>query len=158
MKKDYEFARHLSLEELQALIKKEQDEYEQLKQLRQNKRLETRRKNYQRNKDKYKKIRDSIPLNIKIYRRMKVNAEARGIPFDISPDDIVVPELCPVFQVPMTYGKRPYSPSVDRIDNTKGYTKDNIAVISFRANCIKNDATIEEMQKVLDWYKSVYKP
>jgi len=45
------------------------------------------------------------------------------------------------------------SPTLDRIDNTKGYTKDNIIIVSFKANTIKNSATIEELEKVLQYYK-----
>ena len=33
------------------------------------------------------------------------------------------------------------------------YTKNNIAVISHRANSIKNDATPEELQKIADWVR-----
>ena len=37
------------------------------------------------------------------------------------------------------------SPSLDRIDSSKGYTPDNVWVISRRANIIKHDATLEEL-------------
>jgi len=41
------------------------------------------------------------------------------------------------------------TPSVDRFDNTKGYTRDNIRVISLRANLLKKDATVDEVRKLL---------
>ena len=49
--------------------------------------------------------------------------------------------------------KKYYSPSLDRIDPNRGYTKDNIIVMSYRANRIKNDATKEEIKKLAEWIK-----
>lgn len=64
-----------------------------------------------------------------------------------------VPDLCPILGIELNYdgsGEAPgwsrsdRSPSLDRIDNTKGYIKGNIHIISDRANRIKNDGTAEE--------------
>ena len=38
---------------------------------------------------------------------------------------------------------------IDRIDSSKGYVKGNVRVISKRANTLKNNATIEELELVL---------
>lgn len=43
------------------------------------------------------------------------------------------------------------APSIDRFDNNKGYEKGNVAVISWRANNLKRDATLDELQKVVKW-------
>ena len=40
------------------------------------------------------------------------------------------------------------SPSLDRIFPESGYTKGNVRVISWRANWIKNNSTIEEIEKL----------
>ena len=81
----------------------------------------------------------------------------KGILFDLVLDDIVIPEYCPVLGVPLFKSKtgsaNENSPSLDRLDNNKGYTKDNIKVISYRANRIKVDATVEEVEKVLNYMK-----
>lgn len=41
------------------------------------------------------------------------------------------------------------SPSIDRIDPAKGYIKGNIAVISWRANMLKNNMSVEEARLLL---------
>jgi hypothetical protein len=43
--------------------------------------------------------------------------------------------------------------SLDRIDSDKGYVKGNVQVISYRANMLKSNASIEELEKVLNWMK-----
>lgn len=73
----------------------------------------------------------------------KYRAAKYGRDFNIELSDIVIPTLCPVLGIPMD------RPSLDRIDGTKGYVKGNVRVISHRANMLKNDATIEELELVL---------
>lgn len=69
-------------------------------------------------------------------------------------------DKCPVFGRPFEYGiargkKRDYAPSVDRFDSSKEYTPDNIHVISWRANRIKNDATRVEVRALLSWMERI---
>jgi hypothetical protein len=68
------------------------------------------------------------------------------------------PDNCPVFGFPLNYSNttlRFDSPTLDRIDNSKGYTVDNIQVISRRANSMKGDGTIEDVEKLLKFMKSL---
>lgn len=75
---------------------------------------------------------------------------ALSLPFDIAPDDIVVPAECPVLGIPLVQGgDRNSAPSLDRVIPSLGYTKGNIRVISFRANRLKSDATLDELRRVL---------
>lgn len=86
-------------------------------------------------------------------------AKRRGITFDLTADDLVIPEICPVLGIPIFFqegnGPRDNSPSIDRVRPELGYTKGNVVVISFKANRIKNDATVEEVGKVFEWYKNI---
>ena len=87
-----------------------------------------------------------------LYTRAKYRARDANITFDITPEDIVIPSHCPALNIPLFIGKdRSNSPSLDRIVPSKGYTPENIAVISMRANAIKNDATREEIRRVAEW-------
>jgi hypothetical protein len=61
---------------------------------------------------------------------------------------------CPVFKTPFTIGNSSVktNASIDRIDPSRGYVKGNIIIVSFRANTIKNDASINELQTVAEFY------
>ncbi len=86
----------------------------------------------------------------------KRNAKRRGLDFNLEPSDIVIPNKCPILGIPITVrnGKiKPTSASVDRIDSTKGYTKGNVHVISYRANVLKNNATVEELEAIVKYIK-----
>jgi hypothetical protein len=82
----------------------------------------------------------------------KHRAKARDIAFNLDFQDVVIPDTCPVLGIPLFRGKRGMAnncPSLDRIRLTEGYIKGNVRVISFRANRLKSDATIDELKKVL---------
>lgn len=81
-------------------------------------------------------------------------AKKKGLEYSLCKDDIHVPEICPVLGIPLEVGRglRGHnSPSLDRIDNSRGYLKDNVKVISFRANALKNDASIEELKLIVKY-------
>jgi hypothetical protein len=79
----------------------------------------------------------------------KRRAKRNGIDFSINIEDIEIPTVCPLLGLEISYvdfGIRYNSPSLDRKDPKKGYVKENIWVISSRANLLKNDATLEELE------------
>lgn len=86
----------------------------------------------------------------------KKRAKKMGIPFNIKPSDVNIPDLCPVFGTPMVYsrgsGRTDNSPSLDRVINSNGYVKGNVIVVSWLANRIKNDASPEQIRAVADFY------
>jgi hypothetical protein len=77
-----------------------------------------------------------------IFYGIKYTCKKNRIPFNLSVDDIVVPEVCPVFGTPFVFGihLHPRAPNVDRLRPALGYVKGNVRVISRRANLIKNDS------------------
>lgn len=82
-------------------------------------------------------------------------AQRLNLPFDLDPEKIVIPELCPVLGIRLTYdGPRDTRPSLDKVDPSKGYTAANTNVISFRANRIKSDATAEELDSVARYIRN----
>lgn len=84
----------------------------------------------------------------------------KGIEFDLKEEDIEVPEVCPILGIPLTtqkgQGVRFNTASIDRLDPTRGYTKDNIWVISFKANLMKNDANVDELRSFANWVIETY--
>ena len=81
-------------------------------------------------------------------------AKKKGIEFELAKEDIIVPEICPVLGLVLEVGegqRQPNSPSIDRIDNSKGYIRGNVAIISLRANALKNDGTIEELKAIVKY-------
>lgn len=91
------------------------------------------------------------------YTRRK-QAQKEGIEWTIVPTDLDWVEVCPVLGLTLNYeqsvGRTENSPSLDRIDCTKGYIPSNVAIISWRANRIKNNGTIADHKAILDWMLS----
>jgi hypothetical protein len=66
---------------------------------------------------------------------------------------------CPLLGIELTYSKycgttpNNYA-TLDRIDPQKGYVMGNVQIISFRANTLKGDASIEELEFLIkNWKK-----
>lgn len=73
-----------------------------------------------------------------------------------------IPEYCPVFPwLKLRYavgeGRRPESLSIDRIDNTRGYVPGNLMFMSWRANRLKHNATLQELEAFGKFAKKVLK-
>lgn len=88
-------------------------------------------------------------IAVRIHSRHKWNAKHRGIPFSLTPSDVYVLMKesafhCPLSGIPFSSANQakgdplslrdPWAPSIDRIDNRQGYTRDNIRVICVAAN------------------------
>lgn len=91
--------------------------------------------------------------------RMLMNSRQRakkaGLEHTLTREDVIIPEFCPVLGIKLHTEDRKAkfaAPSIDRIDNNKGYTPDNTVVISVRANLLKKDATLTEMRALVKFY------
>jgi hypothetical protein len=91
-------------------------------------------------------------------RSARRRALKRGLPFDLTQVDIVVPSFCPALGIPLyrasgAAAQGPNSPTLDRIRPELGYVRGNVRVISARANQIKSDATPAELLQVACYFQ-----
>lgn len=102
-----------------------------------------------------------IPESKKIYNHLKSSAKKRNIPFDLTIDQLnnfTFPLTCPITGVKLKYkgSLEDNTYSFDRIDSSKGYTIDNLIIISWRANKLKNNATIKELKQLAEFYTNLF--
>ncbi len=86
-----------------------------------------------------------------LFNCIKNRATRQGWEFDLEIEDIVFPDFCPILGIKIdknSPSRVDTSPTVDRIDTNKGYTKDNTVICSWRANKLKSNGTFEEIEKI----------
>lgn len=101
-------------------------------------------------------LRKADPANIVkfILRHAKLRSQWRDIEFNITEEDIVTPEYCPILGVKLTKDDRRYGYSLDRIDPKLGYVRGNVWVVSQLANAMKWDSSHEERLAFANWVLS----
>jgi hypothetical protein len=94
-------------------------------------------------------------------KRMLAGAKGRakelGLPFDLTIADIAIPDVCPALGCRITcVGKRTTasSASLDRIVPDCGYVRGNVSVISLRANRLKGNATLQELESLTAYVRN----
>jgi hypothetical protein len=110
-------------------------------------------------------------IKFSLWQSLKDRARRRGYESDLELDNMPnVPDLCPVFKTPFLLYRRKESghgkgkgnnrhdnsPTIDRVDSNLPYTKkyaSNLVVISWRANKLKSDATLVELEQVVDYMR-----
>ena len=103
----------------------------------------------------YKKETKYSARHIKqrLLRFAKHRAKKNNLPFNLSLDDFEIPEYCPVFGIKLkpAVGTQDMSctPTLDKVIPRLGYVKGNVQIISHRANTIKRDASLEELEKLV---------
>ena len=84
----------------------------------------------------------------------RIRARDKSLPFSITIEDVIIPDLCPLLGIPLKKGTgkiQDSSPSLDRVRPELGYVPGNVAVISTVANRIKNSGTAEQHRRIADW-------
>ena len=134
--------------------------------------LDWQANNLEKLNTKKRVARAENPEEIRIYEReryrndprqkmlsaAKQRAKKKGISFNLKIEDIIIPTLCPLLEIPLIISSKKItdsSPSLDRIDNKSGYIKENIMIISYKANRCKNDLTLEEILKLANNLKKI---
>lgn len=106
---------------------------------------------YERNKGKAKELnqawRKSSPASALLYSCRK-SAKVRGLACDLTLEEVVElakPMVCSVTKLPLRWDKdgssfrNPWAPSIDRLDNSRGYHSDNIRLVCCAFNIMRSD-------------------
>lgn len=123
--------------------------------------VKARRKTYY--EENSVRIMDQMKQSLKdnpergLLRLARQRCRKSGVVCTIAESDIVIPEFCPILGMRLEFGdmdSRDNSPSLDRIKPELGYVPGNVAVISFKANRIKNHGSADEHRRIADWMDS----
>src|SRR3990167_1852548 len=79
-------------------------------------------------------------------------SKGRKLEFSLTLNDIIVPENCPCCGVFLRGGirvRQGCSPSLDRVDNAKGYIRGNVAIICWGCNRRKYDSSVEQLRQLV---------
>ena len=115
-------------------------------------------------KPKKKKTYNTIE-NV-LFQSAKARAIRKKLEFSIKRDDVIIPDICPVLGIKInkfledtsqSNRSRASSPSIDRLDNSKGYLKGNVSVISYRANILKGQGTAIQHRQIAKYIRNFIK-
>lgn len=106
----------------------------------------------------------------KIFNGAKTRAQAKGTEFTINPDFIydlwdTQQGCCSLTGVEFDLKKwegsgrgkgkvSPYAPSIDRVDATKGYTKNNVRLICHQMNIALSVYGLEQFEELINNYRN----
>lgn len=90
-----------------------------------------------------------------LWLNAKKRANKQGLEFDLSAEHVkslVAPMVCSVTGISLSWtwdgqDKNPWGPSLDRIDNAKGYTVDNVRVVCWIFNLAKSTWTDDVVER-----------
>jgi hypothetical protein len=104
-------------------------------------------------KTRFRKHGKSGTIEYKLLKYARKRSIEFNREFSIELSDIIIPTYCPILNIPLvsSCGGNPTnnSPSLDRIDSSKGYIKGNVKIISMRANRLKQDSSIDELRSII---------
>jgi hypothetical protein len=111
-----------------------------------------------RQRDRYRRANRTKEQWLKeALAKARRRARACGLAFDLDVSDFWnLPDYCPVFaDIRLNYSGGPRNDStasLERIDNSLGYIRDNVIIVSWRANNTKKDATVPEVIRIGNFY------
>ena len=94
-----------------------------------------------------------------MWQASRATAKRNGLPHNLALVDIIIPKHCPVLGIELHVNKgRPRfdSPSLDKLVPALGYVKGNVCVMSYRANWLKQNSSLEEITKLAEWMKTQF--
>ena len=91
----------------------------------------------------------------------KYRAKRDSVPFCLTREYLlsIATDECPIFHTPFEWGPsglgagnaKPNGPTLDRIEPDLGYVVGNVAFISYRANRLKDNGTMQDHYDIADW-------
>ena len=129
--------------------------------------LPCRQKHYNRDRTRItaEKLRLTDPELLwvrNVYSSMQCRVRKKNLPCNVDRDYLYElakkTKTCEVLRIPLVYGNRGKqynSPSIDRTEPAKGYTKDNIVIISDQGNTWKSNMSVKDCEKVLAYLKKI---
>lgn len=111
--------------------------------------------------EKYYKTKDGRITRLLSNARRRARDNNLECDLDLDFLRSIAPDNCPVFGFPLDWTNwgemnqiaNESSPSLDKINPNKGYTKENVIFLSWKANRLKSNATHEELQTLATWLK-----
>ncbi len=90
-------------------------------------------------------------IEYKLYFGAKSRSKLKKIPFDLKPEDIVVPDVCPVFGTEFVSNDPDRCATLDRLDPRYGYIAGNVIVMSGKANRMKSNGNLQDILDLAEW-------
>jgi hypothetical protein len=105
----------------------------------------------------------SYSIEMSLWASAKSRAKKNNLEFNLKIEELIIPEKCPILGIHLdfrtgmspTRAPRYNAPSIDRINPALGYLKDNIIIMSYKANVLKKDGTSEEHLKVAEFLEKM---
>jgi hypothetical protein len=88
-----------------------------------------------------------------MFSNAKERAKLKKVSFNLEKGDIVIPERCPCCQHFLEVGRtkvHSHSPTLDRLDLSRGYIRGNVWVICHFCNRQKSDMSVAQLRALAD--------
>jgi hypothetical protein len=132
------------------------DECREVQKVRSREKWRTQSTSHKKRWSGYSKAyRERFPFRAKV-TAFRTKAAQLDLPFDLDESWFIENQgtHCPVLGIKYTTNHRDSQASVDRLIPERGYTKDNCRIISMKANRLKNNATVEELKKIIAYIEN----